>query len=148
MEITPVGSTALPAAPLEAQPVQPVVERQLFDYLAEVERSGAGHLTDPSALAQAAVQSLEGTMQQVQEALGKAKPPAASEADAATSAEASPEKAADASKPNGTGASVEESASQLLERSMSVMWAAANLEVVVSSVTAVTSSTSTLIKQQ
>ncbi|TIX62311.1 MAG: hypothetical protein E5V33_15555 [Mesorhizobium sp.] len=39
-------------------------------------------------------------------------------------------------------------AEQLLERSISVMWAAANLEVVTSSVTAVTSSTSTLIKQQ
>lgn len=147
MEITPVGS-ALPAAPLEAQPVQPVVERQLFDYIAEVEKSGAGYLTDPSALAQSALQSLEGTMQQVQEALGKAKPPAATEAGTLPSGETLPEKAVDAAAPNGTGASVEENASQLLERSMSVMWAAANLEVVVSSVTAVTSSTSTLIKQQ
>ena len=39
-------------------------------------------------------------------------------------------------------------AEQMLERSMSVMWAAANLEVVMGSVSAVTSSTSTLIKQQ
>lgn len=144
MEVTPVAAaTALPAAPLEAQPVQPVVERQLFDYLAEVEKSGAGHLSDPAALAKAAVHSLEGTMQQIQDVLGKAKPPAASEGDAVSA-----NQTADTSATKDAGTSVEESASQLLERSMSVMWAAANLEVVVSSVTAVTSSTSTLIKQQ
>lgn len=144
MEVTPVAATtALPAAPLEAQPVQPVVERQLFDYLAEVEKSGAGHLSDPAALAKAAVQSLEGTVQQIQDVLGKAKPPAASEGDAAST-----NQTADASPTKDAATTVEESASQLLERSMSVMWAAANLEVVVGSVTAVTSSTSTLIKQQ
>ncbi|MCV3242953.1 hypothetical protein [Mesorhizobium sp. ZC-5] len=144
MEVTPVAATtALPAAPLEAQPVQPVVERQLFDYLAEVEKSGAGHLSDPAALAKAAVQSLEGTVQQIQDVLGKAKPPAASEGDAAST-----NQTADASSTKDAATTVEESASQLLERSMSVMWAAANLEVVVGSVTAVTSSTSTLIKQQ
>jgi hypothetical protein len=151
MEITPVAPTAFPVAPIEAQPVQPVVERQLFDYLAEVEKSGAGHLTDPSALAKEAIQSLEGTMQQVQKALGEAKLPAASAADAPSSAEASPElpdEAANTSTAKDAGTSFADSATQLLERSMSVMWAAANLEVVVSSVTAVTSSTSTLIKQQ
>jgi hypothetical protein len=145
MEVTPVtATTALPAAPVEAQPVQPVVEQQLFDYLAEVEKSGAGHLSDPAALAKAAVHSLEGTMQQIQDVLGKAKPPAASEGGDAVSAN----RTADASATEDGGKSVEESASQLLDRSVSVMWAAANLEVVVSSVTAVTSSTSTLIKQQ
>src|SRR5688500_3360353 len=114
MEVTPVAATAVPAAPLEAQPVQPVVERQLFDYLAEVEKSGAGHLSDPAALAKAAIHSLEGTMQQIQDTLGKAKPPAVSEGD-----DASANQTADTSATKGT--SVEESASQLLERSMSVM---------------------------
>lgn len=140
MEITPVGAVTLPAAPMEAQPVQPIVERQLFDYLAEVERSGAGQLNDPAALAKAAMESVDSTMRKVQEALGKAHAPVASET----------VQAGQANTPGGEAGrpSFEDSASQLLERSMSVMWAAANLEVVVSSVTAVTSSTSTLIKQQ
>ncbi|MGX9147815.1 hypothetical protein [Mesorhizobium sp. 128a] len=122
---------------------EPIVERQLFDYLAEAEKTGGGALTDPSALFGSAVQSLEGTMQQVQKALGRANAPV--NADAATVQDAAG-KAAPSGKEGEN--SPEKNAAQLLERSISVMWAAANLEVVTSSVTAVTSSTSTLIKQQ
>jgi hypothetical protein len=133
----------------KAEPTQPIVERQLFDYLTEVEKSGGGPFTDPSALFGSAVHSLEGTMQKVQKALGDARPPAG-EADVAAGQDAaaiSPDKASDASAENAPDTRAK-NAEQLLERSISVMWAAANLEVVMSSVTAVTSSTSTLIKQQ
>ncbi|RWC62429.1 hypothetical protein [Mesorhizobium sp.] len=122
---------------------EPIVERQLFDYLAEAEKAGGGTFTDPSALFGSAVRSLDGTMQQVQKALGQANAPV--NADAAKVQD-------DAGKTAPSGEEGENSpaknAEQLLERSISVMWAAANLEVVTSSVTAVTSSTSTLIKQQ
>ncbi|RAZ90914.1 hypothetical protein DPM33_11520 [Mesorhizobium hawassense] len=118
---------------------EPIVERKLFDYLAEVEKTGGGAATDPSALFGSAVQSLEGTMQQVQKALGKANTPAQAETAATQEAAPSGKEAETAPAKN---------AQQLLERSISVMWAAANLEVVTSSVKAVTSSTSTLIKQQ
>ncbi|TIT75785.1 MAG: hypothetical protein E5W57_21320 [Mesorhizobium sp.] len=117
----------------------PIVERKLFDYLAEVEKAGGGAVTDPSALLGSAVQSLEGTMQQVQKALGKANTPANAETAATQDAAPSGKEAENAPAKN---------AEQLLERSISVMWAAANLELVTSSVKAVTSSTSTLIKQQ
>ncbi|MER8466542.1 hypothetical protein [Mesorhizobium sp. M1396] len=122
---------------------EPIVERQLFDYLAETEKAGGGAFTDPSALFGSAVRSLDGTMQQVQKALGQANAPANAETAATQDI---------AGKPAPPGKEAENSpaknAEQLLERSISVMWAAANLEVVTSSVTAVTSSTSTLIKQQ
>ncbi|MER8375505.1 hypothetical protein NKH19_12905 [Mesorhizobium sp. M1338] len=122
---------------------EPIVERQLFDYLAEAEKAGGGAFTDPSALFGSAVRSLDGIMQQVQKALGQANAPANAETAATQDA---------AGKPAPSGKEAENSpaknAEQLLERSISVMWAAANLEVVTSSVTAVTSSTSTLIKQQ
>ena len=128
----------------KAEKAEPIVERKLFDYLAEVEKAGGAVFTDPSALFGSAVQSLEGTMQQVQKALGQAHSPANADAgstqDVAASDAATPGKEAE-----NTPA---KNAEQLLERSISVMWAAANLEVVTSSVTAVTSSTSTLIKQQ
>ncbi|WP_143750516.1 MULTISPECIES: hypothetical protein [unclassified Mesorhizobium] len=118
---------------------EPIVERKLFDYLAEVEKTGGGPATDPSALFGSAVQSLEGTMQQVQKALGKANIPAQAETAATPDAAPAGKEAENAPAKN---------AQHLLERSISVMWAAANLEVVTSSVKAVTSSTSTLIKQQ
>ncbi|RWO31107.1 MAG: hypothetical protein E5Y16_12820 [Mesorhizobium sp.] len=132
---------------------EPIAEHKLFDYLAEVEKAGGGALTDPSALFGSAVQSLEGTMQQVQKALGQANAP---QANALGSAEtATMQDGAGKTAPSGKAPSGKEdenatakNAEQLLERSISVMWAAANLEVVTSSVTAVTSSTSTLIKQQ
>jgi hypothetical protein len=83
-------------------------------------------------------------MQKVQEALGKANMPAKAEADAVQDGVAGSTAAPGTDAENAPVKNAE----QLLERSISVMWAAANLEVVTSSVTAVTSSTSTLIKQQ
>jgi hypothetical protein len=122
---------------------EPIAEHKLFDYLAAAEKAGGGVLTDPSALFGSAVQSLEGTMQQVQKALGQANAPVNSET-------ATMQDAAGKTAPSGKEGenATARNAEQLLERSISVMWAAANLEVVTSSVTAVTSSTSTLIKQQ
>ncbi len=122
------------------EPVEATSEHQLFEYLTQIEKSGGGQGSDTSALLGSAVKSLEGTMQKVQAALNKA----GVQPDA---------------RPNGTyggtgaaegeeAVSPAQNAEQLLDRSISVMWAAANLEVVTSSVTAVTSSTSTLIKQQ
>ncbi|RWK62273.1 hypothetical protein [Mesorhizobium sp.] len=127
---------------------EPVAEHKLFDYLAEVEKAGGGAFTDPSALFGSAVQSLEGTMQQVQKALGQANAPV--NAETAAMHDGAGKTALPAKAPSGReGENVSaKNAEQLLERSISVMWAAANLEVVTSSVTAVTSSTSTLIKQQ
>jgi hypothetical protein len=122
---------------------EPVAEHKLFDYLAEVEKAGGGALTDPSALFGSAVQSLEGTMQQVQKALGQANAPV--NAETATMQDGAGNTAPSGEEDENATA---KNAEQLLERSISVMWAAANLEVVTSSVTAVTSSTSTLIKQQ
>jgi hypothetical protein len=122
---------------------EPVAEHKLFDYLAEVEKAGGGALTDPSALFGSAVQSLEGTMQQVQKALGQANAPV--NAETATMQDGAGKTAPSGKEDENATA---KNAEQLLERSISVMWAAANLEVVTSSVTAVTSSTSTLIKQQ
>ncbi|TIU79938.1 MAG: hypothetical protein E5W13_05340 [Mesorhizobium sp.] len=122
---------------------EPVAEHKLFDYLAEVEKAGGGAFEDPSALFGSAVQSLEGTMQQVQKALGQANAPA--NAETAAMQDGAGKNAPSAKEGENATA---KNAEQLLERSISVMWAAANLEVVTSSVTAVTSSTSTLIKQQ
>lgn len=115
-------------------------EHKLFEYLTQVEKSGGGQGSDPSTLLGSAVKSLEGTMQKVQAALK----------DAGVKTDAGVARTHDAAgNTDGTEtASSAESAEQLLDRSISVMWAAANLEVVTSSVTAVTSSTSTLIKQQ
>ncbi|TIS57099.1 hypothetical protein [Mesorhizobium sp.] len=127
----------------KSEKTEPIVEHKLFDYLAEVEKAGGGAFTDPSALFGSAVQSLEGTMQQVQKALGQANAPVNAET-------ATMQDAAGKTAPSGKEGenATAKNAEQLLERSISVMWAAANLEVVTSSVTAVTSSTSTLIKQQ
>ncbi|TIQ18526.1 MAG: hypothetical protein E5X51_25550 [Mesorhizobium sp.] len=122
---------------------EPIAEHKLFDYLAAVEKAGGGALTDPSALFGSAVQSLEGTMQQVQKALGQANAPV--NAETATIQDGAGKTAPSGKEDENATA---KNAEQLLERSISVMWAAANLEVVTSSVTAVTSSTSTLIKQQ
>ncbi|RWF53872.1 MAG: hypothetical protein EOS50_19765 [Mesorhizobium sp.] len=137
------ASPAMAGQSSKLERTEPVAEHKLFDYLAEVEKAGGGAFEDPSALFGSAVQSLEGTMQQVQKALGQANAPANAET-AAMPAGAG--KTAPSAK-EGENATAK-NAEQLLERSISVMWAAANLEVVTSSVTAVTSSTSTLIKQQ
>jgi len=143
-QASPNANLATGAQSSGSQKAEPIVERKLFDYLAEVEKAGGGMISNPSALFGSAVQSLEGTMQRVQEALGKANMPTKGEADAVKDGAAG-NTAAPATDAENSPA---KNAEQLLERSISVMWAAANLEVVTSSVTAVTSSTSTLIKQQ
>ncbi|WP_448113679.1 hypothetical protein [Mesorhizobium amorphae] len=122
------------------EPVEATSEHQLFEYLTQVEKSGGGQVSDTSALLGSAVKSLEGTMQKVQAALKEAgvQPDARPDAEQGVAGTAE-------GKETGSPA---QNAEQLLDRSISVMWAAANLEVVTSSVTAVTSSTSTLIKQQ
>jgi hypothetical protein len=143
-QASPNANSATAAQSSGSQKAEPIVERKLFDYLAEVEKAGGGMISNPSALFGSAVQSLEGTMQKVQDALGKANMPAKTEADAAQDSAAGNVAAPGTDAENSPAKNAE----QLLERSISVMWAAANLEVVTSSVTAVTSSTSTLIKQQ
>ncbi|RUV31529.1 MULTISPECIES: hypothetical protein [unclassified Mesorhizobium] len=137
------ASPAMAGQSSKLERTEPVAEHKLFDYLAEVEKAGGGAFEDPSALFGSAVQSLEGTMQQVQKAIGQANVPANAETAAMQDGAG---KAAPSAK-EGENATAK-NAEQLLERSISVMWAAANLEVVTSSVTAVTSSASTLIKQQ
>ncbi len=121
-------------------PVDATSEHKLFEYLTQVEKSGGGQASDTSALLGSAVKSLEGTMQKVQAALKEA----GVQSDARTNGN---QDVAGATEGEETS-SPAQNAEQLLNRSISVMWAAANLEVVTSSVTAVTSSTSTLIKQQ
>lgn len=74
MEITPVAPAVLPATPLEAQPVQPVVERQFFDYLIEVQQDSTAHLTNPSALAKDLIHSLEEMLEPAQIALNERRP--------------------------------------------------------------------------
>ncbi|MER9967729.1 hypothetical protein [Mesorhizobium sp. M0060] len=140
---TPGANPAIGGQTSKPEKTEPIVEHKLFDYMAETEKAAGGVFTEPSALLGSAVESLEGTMQQVQKALGQA--------NASPSAEtAATQDGADKTAPSGKEGedSPAKNAEQLLERSISVMWAAANLEVVTSSVTAVTSSTSTLIKQQ
>ncbi|MER8521447.1 hypothetical protein NKI48_17905 [Mesorhizobium sp. M0644] len=140
---TPGANPAIGGQAFKPEKTEPILEHKLFDYMAETEKAAGGVFTDPSALFGSAVKSLEGTMQQVQKALGQANASPSAET-AATSDRA------DKTAPSGKEGedSPAKNAEQLLERSISVMWAAANLEVVTSSVTAVTSSTSTLIKQQ
>ncbi|TIS79457.1 MAG: hypothetical protein E5W94_05300 [Mesorhizobium sp.] len=74
MEITPAAPAILSAMPLEAQPVQPVVERQLFDYLLEVQQDSAAHLSNPSALAKDLIHSLEEMIEPAQTALSERRP--------------------------------------------------------------------------
>ena len=121
-------------------PIEATSEHKLFEYLTQVEKSGGGQISDTSALLGSAVKSLEGTMQKVQAALNEA----GVRADGKSDGNKDVAGAAEGEENNSPAKNAE----QLLDRSISVMWAAANLEVVTSSVTAVTSSTSTLIKQQ
>ncbi|RWP21094.1 MAG: hypothetical protein EOR00_02685 [Mesorhizobium sp.] len=141
------ANPAMAGQSTKLEKTEPIAEHKLFDYLAEVEKAG-GALAEPSALFGSAVQSLEGTMQQVQRALGQANAPV--NAETATMQDGAGKTAPSGKAPSGKEDenATAKNAEQLLERSISVMWAAANLEVVTSSVTAVTSSTSTLIKQQ
>jgi hypothetical protein len=71
MEITPAAPAVLPATPLEAQPVLPVVERQLFDYLIEIQQDSTAHLSNPSALARDLIHSLEEMIEPAQTALSE-----------------------------------------------------------------------------
>lgn len=121
-------------------PIEATSEHKLFEYLTQVEKSGGGQISDTSALLGSAVKSLEGTMQKVQAALNET----GVRADGKSDGNKDVAGAAEGEENNSPAKNAE----QLLDRSISVMWAAANLEVVTSSVTAVTSSTSTLIKQQ
>lgn len=135
-----------------AERLEPLAERQLFDYLVDVEKglAGAGAFSSPSALVGSAMHSLEGALQQAQQAFNGARAQSASASAAdgeqtptgqiaqtgVQSLEATP----------GNSPAVDMSAT--LERSISFMWAAANVGLVVNSVTAATASANTLIKQQ
>lgn len=134
------SSTSMTAQRQQLDPIDATSEHKLFEYLTQVEKSGGGQGSDPSALLGSAVKSLEGTMQKVQAALKDA----GVKTDAGVGRSPSTGENADGTETPSPA----QNAEQLLDRSISVMWAAANLEVVTSSVTAVTSSTSTLIKQQ
>jgi hypothetical protein len=116
----------------------PIVERQLFEYLAEAEKAGGMAFKGPSEMFGAAVNALKGPLQGMQKAFGD---PASS---AKAAAGQSPEQTTGAAD-NPTDPTTNE---ELLDKYISVMWAAANLELVTSSVTAATSSTNALVKQQ
>lgn len=128
------------------QAVAPTTEKQLFEYLMEVERSGGGPIKEPSELLGSALRSIDTTVRQVEEVLGGANrlPPSP---EGATPARAASETANVTQGGEAAGLG-ENDPARLLERSISVMWAAANLEVVLSGVTAASSSVGTLIKQQ
>ena len=53
----------------QAEHVQPIVERQLFDYLIEVEKDSARHQTNPLALASDLIHSLKEMIEPAQIAL-------------------------------------------------------------------------------
>ena len=150
MQVTAAAAPGTTAPLAETQPVevQPSTEHQLFDYLVEVEKStgGAGHFSDPSALFGAAMHSLEGMVEQVQDVFGGMNiRPASPGAGAGGSAE-SVLFGSDQGQQNG--AMRAENMGQTLDRAISFMWAAANVSVAVNSVTAATGSVNTLIKQQ
>ena len=136
----PLTAASTAARQQNLEPIDATSEHRLFEYLTQVENSGGGQGSDTSALLGSAVKSLEGTMQRVQAALKEA----GVRADGKTDGNQDVAGAAEGEENDAPAKSAE----QLLSRSISIMWAAANLEVVTSSVTAVTSSTSTLIKQQ
>jgi hypothetical protein len=143
---TPATGMAAPDQRAELGPSQGVTERQLFDYLAEVEKSGAG--ANPSELLGQAMHSVDGTMQLVQKVMDEAREAIAGKTSARNGFEIASNDATGADAAGGKPALDGKSADELLEQSISVMWAASNLQVVIGSVTAATSSASTLIKQQ
>jgi hypothetical protein len=150
-DVADLAATPEAAQPGSVDAGEGLTSRQLFDYLAEVERNGSAAATPPSALVGSAIGALDGTLQKISATLEKAQ--AVQGVDAGESRAQQPaSQSGTGQAAAGEGASRADSfaseAEQMLERSMSVMWAAANLEVVMGSVTAVTSSTSTLIKQQ
>lgn len=132
------ASPAMAGQSSNPERTEPIVERQLFEYLAEVEKAGGMAFKGPSEMFGAAVNALKGPLQGMQKAFGD---PASS---AKATAGQSPEQTTGAAdNPTDPGTSEE-----LLDKYISVMWAAANLELVTSSVTAATSSTNALVKQQ
>ena len=132
------ASPAMAGQSSNPERAEPIVERQLFEYLAEAEKAGGMAFKGPSEMFGAAVNALKGPLQGMQKAFGD---PASS---AKATAGQSPEQTTGAAdNPTDPGTSEE-----LLDKYISVMWAAANLELVTSSVTAATSSTNALVKQQ
>ena len=126
-------------------------ERQLFDYLMDVDRGGTTSFKDPSALVGTAMHSLEGALQQAQQAFSAAQQDAkaAGETKAQVSdGSASQQQVTQIGEPADTQPAPQVDMSSTLERSISFMWAAANVGLVVNSVTAATASANTLIKQQ
>ena len=132
------ASPAMAGQSSNPERAEPIVERQLFEYLAEAEKAGGMAFKGPSEMFGAAVNALKGPLQGMQKAFGD---PASS---AKATAGQSPEQTTGAAD-NPTDPTTNE---ELLDKYISVMWAAANLELVTSSVTAATSSTNALVKQQ
>jgi len=132
------ASPAMAGQSSNPERTEPIVERQLFEYLAEAEKAGGMAFKGPSEMFGAAVNALKGPLQGMQKAFGD---PASS---AKATAGQSPEQTTGAAD-NPTDPTTNE---ELLDKYISVMWAAANLELVTSSVTAATSSTNALVKQQ
>ena len=129
------ASPAMAGQSSNPERIEPIVERQLFEYLAEAEKAGGMAFKGPSEMFGAAVNALKGPLQGMQKAFG----------DPASSAKAT----AGQSPEQTTGATDNPATSEeLLDKYISVMWAAANLELVTSSVTAATSSTNAIVKQQ
>lgn len=150
---TLVTNSANPESSAKTGPAQPITERQLFDYLAEVERSGAGQRTDPLALAKDALHSLGGAMEQFQSALGKRKVSGSSEVERPSSVEdATPEQEAEivpaSATKDGGAQSWDGIIEKMLEQYVSVSWAVFGASLATSSVSAATASVNSLVKQQ
>jgi hypothetical protein len=135
------------------RPAQPITERQLFDYLAEIEKSGAGNLADPSALVKAAIHSLQGMLEHAEATFGEVAVPSTSNADAPLPSGAAPEMPSDqaatkTSGGNGADAAPFDEMDQTIEELKSTLLTLFSASLAVSSVTAATSSTNALIRQQ
>jgi hypothetical protein len=132
------ASPAMAGQSSNPERAEPIVERQLFEYLAEAEKAGGMAFKGPSEMFGAALNALKGPLQGMQKAFGD---PASSAK--ATAGQSPGQTTGAADNPTDPATSEE-----LLDKYISVMWAAANLELVTSSVTAATSSTNALVKQQ
>jgi hypothetical protein len=150
MQIAPTEAVSGAQADVPAGPT--AVERQLFDYLIDLQKGmGASRIGDPSALMGTAVHSLEGMINQAQQAFAAANTRTGSAREPASPAGA--ERAADggetsASSGEGADALAYEVLSRNLDRAVALMWAAFNATLAVNSMKAATASASTLIKQQ
>lgn len=150
----PEVPTANTANADQVERMEPLSERQLFDYMVDVEKSlnRASGYTGPGSLVDSALHSLEGALQQAQQAFTTARSQLAG---AGTQPDPSRLVAQDVGAapqmtvtPEGGGPTPAVDMAATLERSISFMWAAANVGLVVNSVTAATASANTLIKQQ